>query len=213
MRLRAVSFVSIALLACLLGACGRPESETDRSGQGYYEFVEPDGWWKIEAPSGWSPYRIELDGSVTPVSVRNRKVPDPAASPLRDPLASEVVYIFLPKEPDEVCEQACPSNDVYEISVVARRRRSEGIVEAAQRAIDSLAPSLPAAPADVACPDALGCSAFELSTPPSRTLLVLIDVPAQNRVYQIKFKAPYDSWPELEESFRTVLAGFRPMRS
>lgn len=164
-------------------------------------------------PREWAPVRIELDGSVTPLPKKSRSTPLPAPSPLRDPLASEVVYAFyIEGSPDE-CEAPCPAGGVLEFAVFARPRLQPDPLAAARHSIDELSRTTRVTSVDLACPEGLECVAIEITTALTRTWVVMIDVPSQDRTYQIKASAPGEDWPRLEPTFRRTLAGFTPIRT
>lgn len=212
MSTRKASLAAAVFVGVVLSACASQGLEGSLSRGALYEFVEPDGWWKIDVPRGWKPVRVELDGSVTSISGKDRKTPDPSISPLRDPLASEVVYAFQAGSPPGDCPGPCPSGAVRELAIVARTSRHPDFDEATRRTEIELGAGSALSRIDVACPEGLRCVGFELAAPLGRTWVVEVDVPSQERVYQIKASAPLDDWPRLEGMFKESIASFRPLR-
>jgi hypothetical protein len=205
--------ILLALSGALLWSCASPSADRAETSTRGYEFTEPDGWWSVEVPKGWAPIRIELDGSVTPLEIEARRSPDPSSSPLRDPLAGEVIYAFRPKESLEKCGTPCPAASVREIAVIARTRADSDLETTARRFSAPLQQDEAVRTSGIECPDALECVALDIATPLSRTWVVLVDAPLQDRTYQIKMSGPIDDWQVLEPAFRAAVSSFRPIRS
>ncbi len=204
--------VVLALTALLLPACLTQVRKGSTEGD-WAAVVEPDGWWEIQVPRRWRFERIEVDGARTSLSVERRRRPDPASSPLRDPLAVEVVYVFSPPtESLDRCPQPCPAGALEELAIVARPAGDESPAQHLARALDAMYSGVDTAAVDVTCAEEVSCAAVELRSPLTKTLLVMARATNQARTYQLKASAPLESWPEIGPLYLRAISTFRPLR-
>ncbi len=202
----------LSLTALVAAACDLPVRKGSTAGE-WISVVEPDGWWEIQVPRRWKFERIEVDGARTSLSPERRRRPDPAASPLRDPLAVEVVYVFSPPtESQDLCPRPCPAGALEELAIVARPAVDESPAQHLARALDAMYPGVDTAATDVACAEEVSCAAVELRSPLTKTLLVLVRAANQARTYQLKASAPLESWPEIGPLYLRAISTFRPLR-
>ncbi|MER3520975.1 MAG: hypothetical protein C4317_01550 [Acidimicrobiia bacterium] len=196
-------------------ACGVVNTTREKGlgSEGYYEFIEPDSWWRIQVPRRWTPARIELDGSVTQLAQKPPSASGSATSPLRDPLSTEVIYVFRPPDALDKCKALCPAGNVEELAVIARSRPENGVEETASVVLSSLDPNSLVSVVEVPCPNDLRCFSIALDSLVAHTRITFVDVPSQQRLYQIKTSASSDMWPDLESLFARSITSFMPLRS
>lgn len=204
-----------ALLGLLLLVTGCIGERGTQSGGDLVRFVEPDGWWSLSVPRGWASYRHELDGTLRRVTSRQGTQtarPSHSPSPLWDPLATEVVYVFAPGDSAVDCSFPCPSDAPPSVTVVARELTHDP-TGAPQPATDADVSQGSGAPIDTPCPADLRCKSVAITHGGRRTVVVSFAVEAQRRVYQIKLAAGIDIWARQQLTLERVVSSFRPIRA
>lgn len=213
--LRALWVPFSAVLGLWLLVAGCIGGRGTQSGGDLLRFVEPDGWWSLSVPRGWASYRQELDGTLRRItSGRGPQTtrPSPSPSPLWDPLATEVVYVFAPGDAAVDCSFPCPSDAPPSVTVVARELTHDP-TGAPQPTADADVSQGSGEPVDTPCPANLSCRSVAITHGGRRTVVVSFAVEAQRRVYQIKLTAGIDTWARQEPTLERVVSSFRPIRA